>query len=382
MNTIAGKSNAQAAVKKNMIPVIDCDVHPNPRSYEDLNPYLSDYWRDFLTDCKWKGVFPGIPIMAIVANAGHRMDSIPPEGGLGCSSLNYYKEQVADRYNYANSILFPDSTFMLSASPQHEMATAVASAYNDWQIEHWLAKDSSLRGSVVIASQDPVEAAREIDRVGSHPQMVQVGLSIHSPYGGWGDKRYHPIWEAAVRNGLVCTFHVSVPGGLFRQGPVLGNYYPEGQTNNGLTYQAQINSIVFGGVLEKYQDIRMVFVEGGFAWLPNLMYTMDTHWRNLRREVPWVKRPPSQQVREHMWFGTQPLIEPESHEDEEHVLQIIKMIGTNKILFASDYPHWEFDAPHVALAKLPKDIREQILYQNAMEVFGLPDPTKNANSFN
>ena len=39
----------------------------------------------------------------------------------------------------------------------------------------------------------------------------------------------------------------------------------------------------------------MVFVEGGFAWVPNLMYTMDTHWRNLRREVPWVKRPPSQQ---------------------------------------------------------------------------------------
>ena len=149
MNTIAEKSNAQATVKKNTIPVIDCDVHPNPRSYEDLNPYLSDYWRDFLTDCKWKGVFPGIPIMAIVANAGHRMDSIPPEGGLGCSSLSFYKEQVADRYNYANSILFPDSTFMLSASPQHEMATAVASAYNDWQIEHWLSKDPV---SVVLLS--------------------------------------------------------------------------------------------------------------------------------------------------------------------------------------------------------------------------------------
>ena len=51
-----------------------------------------------MTDCKWKGVFPGIPIMAIVANAGHRMDSIPPEGGLGCSSLSFFKEQVADRY--------------------------------------------------------------------------------------------------------------------------------------------------------------------------------------------------------------------------------------------------------------------------------------------
>ena len=50
------------------------------------------------------------------------------------------------------------------------------------------------------------------------------------------------------------------------------------------------------------------------------------------------------------------------------------MIGTNKILFASDYPHWEFDAPHVALAKIPTEIRNKILYQNAVELYGLPNP--------
>lgn len=375
MSTVTESSQKNPA-KRQKTPVIDTDVHPNPRSYDDLLPYLDDYWAEFLTDAKWKGVFPGIPVMAIVANAGHRMDSIPPEGGLGCSSYEFFKEQVMDKYNYANAVLYPDSTFMLAASPQHEMATAVAKAYNDWQINTWLKKDSRLRGTVVIAPQDPEEAAKEIDRVGNHPQMIQVGLSIHSPYGGWGDKRYHPIWEAAVRNNLICTFHVSVPGGIFPPPPVRGNYYPETQTNNGLTYQNQIPSIVFGGVFEKYPDLRMVFVEGGFAWVPNVMYTMDTHWRNLRREVPWVKRPPSEVVREHMWFGTQPLIEPERPEDEEHVLQIIEMIGTDKILFSSDYPHWEFDAPHQALAKFPQDVRNKILYENAVKLYGFDDPTK------
>ena len=117
MSININKSSEQATIKRTIAPVIDCDVHPNPHSYEDLNPYLSPYWRDFLTDCKWKGVFPGIPIMAIVANAGHRMDSIPPEGGLGCSSLSFFKEQVADKFNYANSILFPDSTFHVISCP-------------------------------------------------------------------------------------------------------------------------------------------------------------------------------------------------------------------------------------------------------------------------
>jgi uncharacterized protein len=373
MDTVTNKS-INPTVAKNKLPVIDCDVHPNPRQYEDLNPYLNDYWRDFLNDCKWKGIFPNIPSMPIVANAGHRMDSVPPEGGLGCSSLSFFKEDVMDRYNYANAILFPDSTFQLAASPQHEMATALASAYNDWEIEHWLEKNPNLRGSVVVASQDPEGAAREIDRVGSHPQMAQVGLSIHSPYGGWGDKRYHPIWEAALRNNLVCTYHVSVPGGLFRPGPVYGNYYPEHQTIHNLTYQAQIASIVFGGVFEKYPELRMLFVEGGFAWLPSVMYTMDTHWRNLKREVPWVKRPPSQIVREHMWFGTQPFIEPARHEDEQHIVDILKMVGTDRFVFTSDYPHWEFDAPHAAFARVPMDIRKKIFYENAVELFGLPNP--------
>ncbi|WP_420489118.1 amidohydrolase family protein [Neobacillus vireti] len=52
------------------------------------------------------------------------------------------------------------------------------------------------------------------------------------------------------------------------------------------------------------------------------------------------------------------------------------MIGEDRILFASDYPHWEFDAPHAAFKSIPRDLKEKILYKNAMKVYGLPDPTK------
>ncbi len=372
MNTNLTNIDEQTAVKKKLAPVIDCDVHPNPRSYDDLLPYMNDYWRDYMIDCKFVGIFPGVPPLTYVTNAGHRTDVIPPEGGMGGSSLPYFREQVVDKYNYAVAILNPDSTFNLAASPQAEMATNLAAAYNDWQIDKWLSKDPSLRGSVVVASQDPVAAAREIDRVGSHPQMVQVALSIRCPYGGWGNKRYHPIWEAALRNGLIVNFHVSSPGGLFKCG-YEANYAVESQTNNGLTFQAAISSIVFGGVLEKYQDLKMVFVEGGFGWVPNLMYTMDTHWRMLVREVPWVKRPPSQQVREQLWFGTQPFIEPERPEDQKHIIQLVEMIGEDKIVFASDYPHFTFDAPHAALAKYPTRLRNKILYENALKLYGFPE---------
>lgn len=367
--------NEQAqSLKKTKTPVIDCDLHANPRSNEDLLPYLSPYWRDFLVDSTWKGVILGSPPMAVVANAGHRADSKTPEGGPGCSSISFFKEQVADPYNFAYAIIYPDGVFNLAASPQHEMATALASAYNDWQIEHWLEKDPMFRGSVVVASQDPEGAAREIDRIGSHPQMVQVALSIRCPYGGWGNKRYNPIWEAALRNNLIINYHVSSPGGIFQCG-FEANSFAESQTNNGLTFQAAIASLIFGGVPEKYPELKFVFNEGGFGWVPNLMYTMDTHWKMLVREVPWVKRPPSQQLLDQMWFGTQPMMDPEDPKNHKNVVALAEMIGRDKILFTSDYPHWTFDAPQAALAHFPKEFRDKILYKNAMELYKLPDPT-------
>ena len=58
-----------------------------------------------------------------------------------------------------------------------EYATALARAYNEWQITEWLDRDDRLRGSVHVAAQDPRSAADEIDRVAAHPQIVQVFLS-------------------------------------------------------------------------------------------------------------------------------------------------------------------------------------------------------------
>ena len=70
-------------------------------------------------------------------------------------------------------------------------------AVNDWLIAEWLDKEPRLRASIVVPSQQPEMAPREIDRVGGHPGFVQVFLPVRSerPYG---KRRYYPIFEAAV----------------------------------------------------------------------------------------------------------------------------------------------------------------------------------------
>ena len=94
-------------------------------------------------------------------------------------------------------------------------------------------------------------------------------------------------------------------------------------------------------------------------------------WSLLRSEVPHVKRPPSEYVREHLYLTTQPVEEPHK---PEYFSQMLEQYGdmTSHILFASDYPHWDSDNPDMALPPfVPKDVLEGIYFDNARRLYGL-----------
>ena len=63
-------------------------------------------------------------------------------------------------------------------------------------------------------------------------------------------------------------------------------------------------------------------------------------------EVPHLKRLPSEYMRSNVWFTTQPVEEPEPR---EHLADAIEWMGWDRVLFATDYPHWDFDDPAHAL---------------------------------
>ena len=89
----------------------------------------------------------------------------------------------------------------------------------------------------------------------------------------------------------------------------------------------------------------------------------------MRDEIPHVTRPPSELIQEHVWLTTQPMEEPEPR---EHLLDTIEWIGWDKLLFATDYPHWDFDDPARALPlKLSKERRENFFLGNALDLYGL-----------
>ena len=82
----------------------------------------------------------------------------PPEGGPQGWSLSFMQQQTSSRPNHVVlGVLNPLATGQ--GIRNHELAAAICSAINDWQIEKWTSKDSRLKGSIVVANEDGATAA-------------------------------------------------------------------------------------------------------------------------------------------------------------------------------------------------------------------------------
>ncbi len=346
-------------------PVIDCDIHNVVPSIQALFPYLSDHWREYASTTAFRGptdtAYPkGAPTSAVPGSA-------PPDGAPPGSSLALVREQVLDAWGAEFGILNCDHAVDSLHNP--DTAAAMASAVNDWQIAEWLEQEPRLRASIVVPSRQPTMAAEEIDRVGDHPGFVQVFLPVRS-WAPYGDRRYLPIFEAAARHDLVVSLQFGGAPGNPPTGSGWPSYYVEEYVGMAQVFQTQVLSMIVEGVFDRFPTLRVALVEGGWTWLPSLMWRIDKDWKGLRREVPWNTMVPSDYIHKRIRLTLQPM---DPSPDPKHLLQIVEQIGSDEVLlFSTDYPHWHFDSPEEAIpAGLTDDVKRKILYENAKTFYRL-----------
>jgi predicted TIM-barrel fold metal-dependent hydrolase len=140
-----------------------------------------------------------------------------------------------------------------------------------------------------------------------------------------------------------------------------------------LLYVSHLMSLIFDGAFDRHPDLRVVFVEGGFTWAMPVMSRMDRIWEQRKADLPHVRRRPSDYVRDHVSFTTQPLEEVNVAVYREYIEMMD--LGDN-IMFSTDYPHWSYDAPDWAIRRFPADQRERIMRGNATALYGLPSTVK------
>lgn len=344
--------------------LVDTDVH---QALPDLLPYLTRQWRE-----RWAAT-------GLAAGTGYtnprgvlRRDTVPPRGGPPASDPLFLLSNHLDRYGIDYAIL--TGPFVLPLGTDPDYLNAVASAVNDATVDGWLGVSARFRGSILVNADDPIAAVGEIHRLGEREDLVQV-LMATTTRQPCGQRGYHPIYAAAVEHGLPVALHPGAEGAGTAGPPTPVGYpsrYLEWHNVLPLTAMAQLNSLVCEGVFELFPTLRIVLVEAGLSWLPQLMWRMDKTYKALRDTVPWLTRLPSEYVLEHVRFTTQPLEEPSR---PEHLEQILMMVdAAHTVMFSSDYPHWDNDNPELLFRRLDPAVRARIMGGTAAELYGLSRP--------
>lgn len=335
--------------------LIDCDVHTPPPGGRRLLRYLPAYWREFVTSGEF--TYPQSVVNAYPQRA-------PTSGtfktGEEISPLDLVRREVLERGGASAALV--NCFYGIESILNPDLAVVLASAVNDWLAQEWLAPEPRLRAGIVVTPQDPPAAAAEIERLAANPGFVQVFLPVRSatPYG---NRAYHSIFAAAEAHGLPVALHF---GGMPGNPPTPSGwpaYYVEEYAGMADVFQTQLISLVAQGVFERFPRLRIVFLESGFSWLPGLLWRLDKEWKGLRREVPWVKRPPSEYIREHLRIALQPLDVPLEAEVVEELLDQIGADGL--LLYSTDFPHRHLDEPRRFLELLPEPLAERVRHLNA-----------------
>jgi predicted TIM-barrel fold metal-dependent hydrolase len=352
------------AVRREATALVDCDIHPALSSAASLDAYLPERWRrhrEHYGDRLHAGsVYPR------QSKRAARNDAWPPGGGPPCSDLPFLREHHLDAWNVRLAILNP----LLASGELVDLdyGAAHARAVNDWQLGDWVEPEPRLRASVVVAYDDGPLAAEEIRRRAGDARFVQVLLAVRA-LEPLGRRRYWPIYDAAQEASLPVGIHFGGWGGHPITGAGFPSFYIEEHAGMATAFQDQVTSLVCEGVFQRFPGLKVVLIEGGFAWLPPLMWRLDQAWRRHRDEVPELDEPPSEIVRRHFWLTTQPIEEPPRNEQFADLLDELGL--DDRLMFATDYPHWDFDSPDRAFP-IPLDAeRRRRLYDgNASALYG------------
>ena len=346
--------------------VIDCDLHNELPTLKTLYPYLADHWRDYCEESAFTG--PDANDYPKGAAITARPDSRPADGRPPGSDLDLLAAQALDPWRTRIGIL--NCSYRVQGVHNPDLAAALATSINRWQIDAWLEAEPRLRGALVVPSQIPALAAAEIERFGAHPGFVQVALPVRSlmPYG---NRNYDPLFAAAVKHDLVVAIQYGGAPGLPSTPAGWPSTFVEEYAGMAQVFQSQVTSLIIEGAFDRFPMLRVALIEGGFTWLPSLMWRLDKEWKGLRHNTPWVKRPPSDYMREHIRLTVQPVDTPLEETGATLGEIVAQMESDAMLLFATDYPHHHFDAAADAWPLRDPAVARKVFHDNAAAFYRL-----------
>ena len=284
--------------------------------------------------------------------------------------------KVLDSEGISAAVLYP-SAALVAGYLDAGLAFAIAEAYQDW-MEDYVGTDSRrLHYAAPVPLHDVDKAVRLLERGVNRKGAVAVCIRPNSLQGRRLDNaEYAPFYEAVSALGVPLAVHESTgcpeTAGGERYGGMMD---PESYAYNHIIshpFEQMLASmaLICGGVLEQFPRLRVGFMEAGCSWVPYWLARLDEHLGN-RKLRPYFGKL-TLGARE--YFARQCMVSCDP--DDETVGLAVENLGSKRILFATDYPHFDSEGGAVAtfrsVAGISAADERRILRDNAIAFYDLP----------
>ena len=291
-------------------------------------------------------------------------------GSIGYDPESHIK--AMKRIGIDISCLYPTMGLWLLAidSMKPELAAALTRAYNNWLWDFCSYDREKLRGVGAISRHHPEAMVSELRRIAEfgwkavflRPNPVQGQLL--------SDPAYEAFWTECEKLGIGISLHEGTHGRLPATGSDRFNTrFAMHACSHPMEQMMALLALIEGGVLEHHPCLKVAFLESGCGWLPYWLWRLDEEYEQLSWEVDEnVKLKPSDYFRRQCFIAIEP--------SEPHLSNIINYIGSDNLLFGSDYPHIDHkpDVLNQVIRlqeSLSKQILQKILWDNPMSFYGL-----------
>lgn len=264
----------------------------------------------------------------------------------------------------------------LSSITNTDLAAEVMKGANNMLLDRFLDERDNFNGLASLAPQAPHRAAEELDRLANEDSIVGAFMTTTHPNAPLGDPQYDPIYRAAGNNDFPVVFHGAASMSFVTEFPILNagfeKFFSVHTLAHAFSQMVTLTSLVEHGTFEKFQELDFVFLEAGLGWLPYLVHRLNKEYSMRRSELPLLERNPESYINDSVYVSSQPIGEPN---DPTDMKAVIDLVGVDSVMFATDYPHWDFDHPsaldtHLNTQFTPEE-REQVLEETPREVFNL-----------
>ena len=251
---------------------------------------------------------------------------------------------LMDEQGIERALLFPTAVLGIEHDLARDPSTLHknVTAFNRWLEEQW-----GFAGRIIapawLALHDPAEAAAEADRLiqaGVRAVMLRAGpVAGRSP----ADPAFDPVWARLAEARVLVTIHGGNSGYQDMLGPLWGE--PTGLPGFRFSPFAMavcfvdraiadtLSALILHNLFARHPRLRVASVENGSSWAMELLPRLDRSWRLARRNPGLggaVEQKPSDVFRRHIW------VNPYSSED---IPALAELIGVDRVLFGSDFPH-------------------------------------------